>query len=145
MPRVRTLPLLALVLGACLLLPACPGGDGGSDSGWTRWTDGTNETMTQIRSAPARRWEQLVRRIPRSRIYHMDQQAPAEGVVALVTVQPRWGQPPRSRTVGLVTEFRLEGERYLRRQWTAPAGAQVWHAVFALPAPPEMAATALTD
>ncbi|MFW6086270.1 MAG: hypothetical protein ACODAG_03615 [Myxococcota bacterium] len=107
-----------------------------------QWSGGPLTTVTRAKASSPERWEMLMRQTG-GELHHGDRVAPADGVVALVTVRPQWHQPPPATRIPLVTELELADGRIVRRRWTAPAAASVWRAGFALTAPPSTAVTAL--
>lgn len=137
-------PICALLLA--LLLPGCDQLGNpplGGVTKPTRWSDGLNVTVTQTLSVPPEAAELVLRRIPGGRAHHLDKEAPRDGVVTLVEVQPQWGQQRLPLVIPLVTELELVDGRTVRRRWEVPANAGTWYGAFALPALPKRAVTEL--
>lgn len=134
------------VAAAVLVLAACeelgnPVSGGWVETPWTRWEGSRVVLQTRTTTAPADQADRLLRVVPRELLYHVDQSAPADGVVTLVTVQPSWSSPAGVPMLGVVTELELSGGHVERRFWSVPARAAEWHALLGLPSAPRSAVT----
>lgn len=106
-----------------------------------RWSGGPLTTVTQAQATTSQRWPLFSARF-RGGLHHQDR-LPPDGVMALVSVEARWGRRAVPAHVPLVTEIELVDGRIVRRTWHAPGRSPVWLAAFAVPAPPRSAITAL--
>lgn len=105
-----------------------------------RLREGGAETTTWMRAGAPDDARRLAGLAPGGRLHHADRVAPADGALALVTVEATTLAPgPRVRRAR--TAFLLRDGRSLERRWAVPAGERRWYGLFALPDAPVRAVT----
>lgn len=145
-PRHAWVVAVLSLLGACLcLLGACEqlGNPPQYATGPTEWKDEHGHVVTTTRSF---RNEKTIQRLVAEGLgdlEHADASIGPSETLTIVSVVPHRLRRDRRGKLELVTIFKVPDRAPIARRWSVPASSKHWHAAFALPAPPQGAATSV--